>query len=110
MSQAPLSNTREWLATPGARYPLRPVLERLTAPTPRVRHVLHRASAPTEQLTNEVLGLALEPLRVLYLQAHIPPAGTSKQLARLELQHRVEATHAIVVVGQWLSLRNASTA
>ena len=86
------------------------MLERLTAPTPRVCHVLHRASAPTEPLTNEVLGLALEPLRVLYLHAHVPPAGTSKQLARLGLQHRVEASHAIGLVGQWLSLRNASTA
>ena len=108
--RALLSHPREWMATPGARYPPEPVLERLTAPTPGVRHVLHRASAPTEQLTDEVLDLALKPLRVLYPQAHIPPAGTSNQLACLGLQHRVEASHAGGVVGQWLSLRNPSTA
>ena len=58
------------MATPGTRYPLRTALEQLMAPTPGVRHILHRASAPTEQLTDEVLDLAPEPLRVLYLQAH----------------------------------------
>ena len=63
--RALLSHTREWMATPGARYPTEPVLERLTASTPGVRHVLHRASAPTEQLTDEVLDLTMEPLRVL---------------------------------------------
>ena len=63
--RAMLSNPREWMATPGARYPLGPVLEQLTAPTPGVRHVLHRASVPTEQRTDEVLDLAVEPQRVL---------------------------------------------
>ena len=61
-----LYHPREWVATPGARYPPGPVLEQLTAPTPGVRRVLHRASAPRRQLTDEVLDLALEPLRVLY--------------------------------------------
>ena len=74
--RAMLSHHREWMMNPGARYPPGPVLEQLTAPTPGVRHALHRASALTEQLTDEVLDLALEPLRVLYLQTHIPPAGT----------------------------------
>ena len=60
-----LSYPREWMATPGARYPPGPVLEQLTVSTPGVRQVLHRASAPTEQLTSEVLDLALEPLQVL---------------------------------------------
>ena len=92
--RAMLSQPREWMATPGARYPRGPVLEQLTAQKPGVRHVLHRASAPTEQHTHEVLDLAPEPLRVLYLQAHIPPAGTSNHLARLGLQRCVEATHA----------------
>ena len=73
--RAMLSHTREWLATPGARYPPRPVLEQLMAPKPGLGHILHRASAPTGQLTYEVLDLGLEPLRVLYPQAHIPPAS-----------------------------------
>ena len=72
--------------------------EQLTAPTPGVRHVLHRASAPTEHLTDKVLHLALEPLRVLYPQGHIPPAGTSNHLARPGLQRPVEAAHAGGVV------------
>ena len=59
---------------PSARYPPGPVLEQPTAPTLGVRHTLHRASALTEQLTDEVLDLALEPLRVLYPQTRIPPA------------------------------------
>ena len=75
-----LSNTRERLTNPGARYPPGPVLEKLTAPIPGVRHALHRASALTEQLSDKVLDLALEPLRVLYPQTHIPPAGTSNRL------------------------------
>ena len=75
--RAMLSHPREWMVTPGARYPPRPVLEQLRAPTPGLRHILHRASAPTEQLTDEVLDLALDPLRVLYPQANILPAGTS---------------------------------
>ena len=54
------------MATPGTRYPPGPVLQKLAAPTTGFRHVLHRGSAPTEQLTNVVLDLALEPLRVLY--------------------------------------------
>ena len=64
--RAILSHTREWLTNPGARYPPGPVLKHLTAPTPGVRHALHRASALTEQLNDETLDLALEPLRVLF--------------------------------------------
>ena len=105
-----LSHPREWMRNPGARYPPGPVLEQLTAPTPGVRHTLHRASALTEQLTDEVLDLALEPLRVLYLQTHIPPASTSNRLDRLGLQRRVEAAHPGGVVEQWLALNNLSTA
>ena len=108
--RALLSHPREWMATSSARYPPEPVLEGLTAPTPGVRHVLHRASAPTEQLTDEELDMAPEPLRVLNLQGHIPPTGASSQLACLGLQHRVEATHAGGVVGQWLPFRNRFTA
>ena len=110
VSKAILSHTREWLTNPGARYPPGPVLEQLTAPTPGVRHALHRASAFTEQLNDEVLDLALEPLRLLYPQTHIPPAGTSNRLGRLGLQRRVEAAHPGGVVEQWLTLRNPSTA
>ena len=84
-----LSHTREWMTNPGARCPPGLVLEQLTAPTPGVRHALHRASALREQLSEEVLDLALEPLRVLYPQTHIPPAGTSNRLGRLGLQRRV---------------------
>ena len=105
-----LSHTWEWLTNPGARYPPGPVLERLTAHTPGVCHALHRVSALTEQLTDEVLDLALEPLRVLYSQTHILPAGTSNRLGRLGLQRRVEAAHPGGVVEQWLTLRNPSTA
>ena len=94
----------------GARYPPGPVLEQLTAPTAGVRHALHRASALTEQLTDEVLDLALEPLRVLYLRTHIPPAGTSNRLGRLGWQRRVEAAHPGSVVEQRLTLHNPSTA
>ena len=93
-----------------ARYPLGPVLEQLTAPTPGVRRALHRASALTEELNDEVLDLALEPLRVPYPQTHIPPAGTSNRLGRLGLQRRVEAAHPGGVVEQWLMLRNPSAA
>ena len=100
-----LSHTREWLTNPGARYPPGPVLEQLTAPTAGVRRALHRASALTEQLNDEVLDRALEPLRVLYPQTHIPPAGTSDRLGRLALQRRVEAAHPGGVVEQWLTLR-----
>ena len=95
---------------PGTRYPPWGVLEQLMAPTPGVRHILHRASAPTEQLTDKVLDVALEPLRLLHPQAHIPLAGTSNHLARLGLQRRIEAAHAGGVVGQWLALHNPSTA
>ena len=108
--RAILSHTREWLTNPGARYPPGPVLEQLTAPTSWVRHALHRVSALTEQLSNEVLDLALEPLRVLYPETHIPPAGTSNRLGRLGLQRRVEAAHPGGVVEQWLTLRNPSAA
>ena len=71
---------------------------------------LHRASALTEQLTDEVLDLALEPLRVLYPQTHILPASTSNRLGRLDLQRRVGAAHPGGVEEQWLTLRNPSTA
>ena len=108
--RAILSHTREWLTNPGARYPLGPVLEQLTAPTPGVRHALHRALALTEQLNDEVLDLALEPLRVLYPQTYIPPAGTSNRLGRLGMQRRVEAAHPGVVVEQWLTLCNPPAA
>ena len=108
--RAMLSHQREWMMNPGARYPPRPVLEQLTAPTPGVRHALHRASALTEQLTDEVLDLALEPVRVLYLQTHIPPAGMSNRLGRLGLQRRVQAAHPGGVVKQWLTLHNPSSA
>ena len=108
--RAILSHTREWLTTPGARYPPGPVLEQLTGPTPGVRHALHSASALTEQLNNEVLDLGLEPLRVLYPQTHIPPAGTSNRLGRLGLQRCIEAAHLGGVVEQWLTLRNPSAA
>ena len=108
--RALLSRPREWMATPGQQYPPGPLLKRLTAPTPGVRHVLHRASAPTEQLTYELLDLALEPLRVLYLEAHIPPAGTSNQLARLGMQQGVEAAHTGGLVRQWVAPRSPSTA
>ena len=98
------------VATPGTRYPPEPVLEQLTAPTPGVRHVMHRASAPAEQLTDEVPDLALGRLWVLYPQGHIPPPGTSNHLARLGLQCRADAAHARGVVGQCLALHNLSTA
>ena len=108
--RAMLSHTREWLTNPGTRYPPVPVLEQLTAPTPGVRHTLHRASALTEQLNDEVLDLALGSLRVLHPQTHIPPAGTSNRLGRLGLQHRVQAAQPGGVVEQWLTLRNSSAA
>ena len=57
-----------------------------------------------------MLDLALEPLRVLYPQTHIPPAGTSNRLDRLGLQRRVEAAHPRGVVEQWLTVRNPSAA
>ena len=104
-----VSHPRDWMTAPRAQYPPGPVLEQLTGPTPKVRNALHTASAQTDQLTGEVWDLALEPLRVLYPQAHIPPAGTSNRLACLGLQHRVEAAHTRGVVGQWLTLRNPST-
>ena len=105
-----LSHHREWMTDPGARCPQGPMLEQLTAPTPGVRHALHRSSALTKQLKDEVLHLALEPLRVLYLQTHIPPAGKSNRPGRLGLQRRVEAAYPGAVVEQWLTLHNPSTA
>ena len=108
--RAMLSHPRERMTNPGARCSPGQVLKQLTAPTPGVRHALHRASALTEQLTDEVLDLALEPLRVLYPPTHIPPARTSNRLGRLGLQRRVEAAHPGGVVEQWLTLRNPSTA
>ena len=107
--RAMLSHLREGMATLGAQYPPGPVLEQLTVPTPGVRHVLHRAFAPTEQLTGVVLDLALKPLQVLYPQAHIPPAGTSNHVACLGLQRRIEAAHAGGVVEQGLALHNLLT-
>ena len=98
------------MTNPSAWCPPGPVLKKLTAPTPGVPHALHRASALTEQLNDGVLDLALEPLRLVYPQTHIPPAGTSNSLGRLGLQRRVEAAHPGVVVEQWLTLRNPSTA
>ena len=82
---------------PGCTVPAGPMLEQLTAPTPGVRHALHRASVLTEQLTNEVLDLALEPLRVLYPQTHITPAGTSNRLGSQGLQRCVDAAQP----GSW---------
>ena len=108
--RAMLSHPREWMTNPGARCLPGLVLKQLAAPTTGVRHTLHRASALTEQLTDEVLDLALEPLRVLYPQTHIPPAGTSNCLNRLGLQRRVEVAHPGGVVEQWLALHNPSTA
>ena len=98
--RAMLSQHREWMMNPGARYPPGPVLEQLTALMAGFRHTLHRASALTEQLTNEMLDLALEPLRVLYLQTHIPPASTTNRLGQLGLQRRVGAAQPGGVVGQ----------
>ena len=40
--RAMLSHCRDWMTNPGARCPPGPVLEQLTAPTPGVRHALHR--------------------------------------------------------------------
>ena len=57
-----------------------------------------------------MLDLALEPLRVLYPQTHIPAAGTSNRLGRLGLPRRVKAAHPGGVVEQWLTLRNPSAA
>ena len=108
--RAILSHTREWLTNTGARYLPGPVLEQLTVPPPGVRHALHRALALMEQLNDEVLHLALEPLRVLYPQTHISPVGTSNRLGRLGLQRRVETTNPGGVVEQWLMLRNPSAA
>ena len=105
-----LRHPREWMTNPGARCPPGTVLEQLTAPTPGARHVLHRAAALTVQLTDEVLDLALEPLRVLYSQTHIPPVGTSNRLGRLGLQRRVQAAHPGGVVEQCLTLHNPSIA
>ena len=101
-----LSHPREWTTNPGAQCPPGLVLEQLTAPTPGVGDALHRTPALTEQLTDEVLDLALEPLRMLYLQTQIPPVGTSNRLGRLGLQRHVEAAHPGGVVEQWLALRN----
>ena len=95
---------------PGAGYPPGPVLKQLTAPTPGVSHALHGASALTEQLTNDVLDLGLEPLQVLYLQTHILPAGTPNRLGPQGLQRNVEAAQPGGVVEQWLTPHNPSTA
>ena len=105
-----LSHPRNWMMASGACYTPGQVVEQLTASTPRVHQAPPRASAQMDQLTDEVLDLALEPLRVLYPQAHISPAATSNRLARLCLQHRVEACHVGGILGQWLTLRNPSTA
>ena len=108
--RAMLSHPREWMRNLGARCPPGPVLEQLTAPTPGVRPAQRRASALTEQLTDKVLDVPLEPLLVLYPQTHIPPAGTSNRLGRLGMQRRVEAAKPGGVVEQWLTLHNPSTA
>ena len=79
--RAMLSHPREWMTNPGAPCPPGLVLEQLTAPTPGVRHALHRASALT-----------------------------SNRLGRLGLQRRVEAAHPGGVVEQWLAHHNPSTA
>ena len=63
-----LSHQRDWMTNLGARYPPGLALVQLTAPTPRVPHALHRAPNRTDQLTDEVLQLVLEPLRILYRQ------------------------------------------
>ena len=107
--RAMLSHPRRWMMNPAAWYLPGAVLGHLTPPTPGVRHILHKASAITEQLTDEVLDLALEPLRVLYPQTHIPPAGTSNRLGRLGMQRRVEAAYPGGVVEQWLILHKLST-
>ena len=104
--RALLNQCEDWMTAPGARCPAEPVLEGLTAPIPKDR--LHSLSTKIDQLTDELLDLALEPLRVLYPQAHIPPAGMSNRLARLGMQHRVEAAHAGGLVDQWLTLRISS--
>ena len=62
---AMLDDVKDWMTAPGTLCPPGPVLERLTAPKPSVRQVLHSAPNPTDQLPDEVLDLALEPLRVL---------------------------------------------
>ena len=94
------------MTAPGTRCPPGLVLERLTAPTPSVGHALHRVYTPMDQHKEKVLDVALEPLRVLYTQAHISSAGTSNQLARLGLQRRVEAVDRGDMVGWWLTLHN----
>ena len=81
-----------------------------TAHAPHTRDPPRPAQALTEQLNDEVLDLALELLRVLYPQTHIPPAGTSNRLGCLGLQRRVEAAHPGGVVEQCLTLRNPSAA
>ena len=105
-----LSHHREWMTNPGTRCLPGPVLQQVTVPTPGVCHALHRASAHTEQLTDKVLDLVPEPLRVLYPQTHIPHAGMSNRLGRLGLQRRVEAAQPGGVVEDWLTLHNPSTA
>ena len=107
--RAMLRHPSESMMKPGARYPAGPVLEQVTASTPVVRHTLHRSSALTEQLTDDLLHLALEGLRVLYPQTHILPAGTSNRLGRLRLQRFVEAAHPGGVVEHWLTLHNPFT-
>ena len=105
-----LSHPREWMTNPAARCPPGLVYKQLPAPTTGVRHALHRASARTEQLTDEVLDLALQLLRLLYPQTHIPPVGTSNCLGRPGLQRRFEGAHPGGVVELWLILHNPSTA
>ena len=108
--RALLGHCKGWMTAPGACYPPQLVLEQLTGPAPRVRHALNRASAKTDRLAAEVLDITLEPLRVLYPQADIPPACTSNCLARLRLQRCVEALHVGGVAEQCLTLRNRSPA
>ena len=96
--RATLDHVKDWMTAPGTRCPPVPVRDRLTAPTPSVCHAQHRASTLVDQLTDEVLNLALELLRMLYPEARLPPAGTSNRLPPLGLQRRVQAVHAEFMV------------
>ena len=98
VQRALLGHCGDWMTAPGAPYPQGSVLEQLTPSTPRVRYGLHGVLALTDQLTHEVLDLALEPLRVLWSQAHIPLPRTSNPLVRLCLRRRAKAAQAGGVV------------
>ena len=68
---------------PGCTVPAGAAARRAHGPHTRGPPRPAQGAGPTEQHTDEVLDLALEPLRVLYLQTRIPPAGTSNRLGRL---------------------------